>query len=152
MYNTRHYESNVQQGFRYRVLLATKSRRNHRQRASGQRGKVGDDASAASGSAIGYEAPLNTPRFHHINPFASYSNSTVAPVVFQRAFAYHRSQYSRYSAIYTDGSKRGDYVGCGVVIEDVTHGYRLTLLAAFSLGVAIYRHFGKHGLHEPGEP
>ncbi|GFU35828.1 RNase H domain-containing protein [Trichonephila clavipes] len=39
-----------QQGFRYRVLLATKSRRNHRQRASGQRGKVGDDASAASGS------------------------------------------------------------------------------------------------------
>ncbi|GFU43470.1 hypothetical protein TNCV_53671 [Trichonephila clavipes] len=44
------------QGFRYRVLLATKSRRNHRQRASGQRGKVGDDASAASGSAIGYEA------------------------------------------------------------------------------------------------
>ncbi|GFW78960.1 RNase H domain-containing protein [Trichonephila clavipes] len=26
MYNTRHYESNVQQGFRYRVLLATKSR------------------------------------------------------------------------------------------------------------------------------
>ncbi|GFX26144.1 hypothetical protein TNCV_3720661 [Trichonephila clavipes] len=56
MYNPRHYESTLQQGFRYRVLLATKSRRNHRQRASGQRGKVGDDASAASGSAIGYEA------------------------------------------------------------------------------------------------
>ncbi|GFX25590.1 hypothetical protein TNCV_3124261 [Trichonephila clavipes] len=52
----RHYESTVQQGFRYRVLLATKSRRNHRQRASGQRGKVGDDAPAASCSAIGYEA------------------------------------------------------------------------------------------------
>ncbi|GFU68948.1 hypothetical protein TNCV_2435221 [Trichonephila clavipes] len=56
MYNTRHYESTVQQGFRYRVLLATKSRRNHRQRASGQRGKVGNDPSAASSSAIGYEA------------------------------------------------------------------------------------------------
>ncbi|GFX06655.1 uncharacterized protein TNCV_382511 [Trichonephila clavipes] len=55
MYNTRHYESTVEQGSRYRVLLATKLRRNHRQ-ASGQRGKVGDDASAASGSAIGYEA------------------------------------------------------------------------------------------------
>ncbi|GFU28298.1 hypothetical protein TNCV_99721 [Trichonephila clavipes] len=53
MYDTRHYESTLQQGFRYRVLLATKSRRNHRQRASGQRGKVGDDASAASGSAMG---------------------------------------------------------------------------------------------------
>ncbi|GFX36908.1 hypothetical protein TNCV_501481 [Trichonephila clavipes] len=46
MYDPRHYESTVQQGFRYRVLLATKSRRNHRQRASGQRGKVGDDAPA----------------------------------------------------------------------------------------------------------
>ncbi|GFV01098.1 putative RNA-directed DNA polymerase from transposon X-element [Trichonephila clavipes] len=67
----------------------------------------------------------NTPRFHSINPFATYSKSTVAPVVFQRVFAYHRSQYSRYSAIYTDGSKRANYVGCGVVIEDIMHGYRL---------------------------
>ncbi|GFS53299.1 RNase H domain-containing protein [Trichonephila clavipes] len=39
MYNTRHNESTLQQGFRYRVLLATKSRRNHRQRASGQQQK-----------------------------------------------------------------------------------------------------------------
>ncbi|GFU13070.1 RNase H domain-containing protein [Trichonephila clavipes] len=45
----------------------------------------------------------NTPRFHSINPFATYSKSTVAPVVFQRVLAYHRSQYSRYSAIFTDG-------------------------------------------------
>ncbi|GFV38632.1 putative RNA-directed DNA polymerase from transposon X-element [Trichonephila clavipes] len=52
--------------------------------------------------------PWNTPRFLYINPFATYSKSTVAPVVFQRVFAYHRSQYSRYSAIYTDGSKRAD--------------------------------------------
>ncbi|GFY31911.1 RNase H domain-containing protein [Trichonephila clavipes] len=35
--------------------------------------------------------PWNTPRFHYINPFATYSKSTVAPVVFQRVFAYHRS-------------------------------------------------------------
>ncbi|GFV67205.1 uncharacterized protein TNCV_3669601 [Trichonephila clavipes] len=28
MYNTRHYESTLQQGFRYRVFLATKSRTN----------------------------------------------------------------------------------------------------------------------------
>ncbi|GFV99622.1 putative RNA-directed DNA polymerase from transposon X-element [Trichonephila clavipes] len=68
---------------------------------------------------------LFQPWFHYINPFASYSKSTVVPVVFQRIFAYHRSQYSRYLAIYTDGSKRADYIGCGVVIEDVTHGYRL---------------------------
>ncbi|GFW21509.1 probable RNA-directed DNA polymerase from transposon X-element [Trichonephila clavipes] len=77
----------------------------------------------------------------YINPFATYSKSTVAPVVFQRVFAYHRSQYSRYSAIYTDGSKRADYVGCGVVIEDIMHGYRLdTSCSVFTAeAVAIYR-------------
>ncbi|GFU21467.1 probable RNA-directed DNA polymerase from transposon X-element [Trichonephila clavipes] len=85
--------------------------------------------------------PWNTPRFHYINPFATYSKSTVAPVVFQRVFEYHRSQYSRYSAIYTDGSKRADYVGCGVVIEDIMHGYRLdTSCSVFTAeAVAIYR-------------
>ncbi|GFU36741.1 putative RNA-directed DNA polymerase from transposon X-element [Trichonephila clavipes] len=73
--------------------------------------------------------------------FATYSKSTVAPVVIQRVFAYHRSQYSRYSAIYTDGSKRADYVGCGVVIEDIMHGYRLdTSCSIFTAeAVAIYR-------------
>ncbi|GFV94149.1 RNase H domain-containing protein [Trichonephila clavipes] len=84
--------------------------------------------------------PWNTPRFHYINPFANYSQSTVVPVVFQRVFAYHRSQYSRYSAIYTDGSKRVDYVDCGVVIEDIMHGYRLdTSCSVFTAeAVAIY--------------
>ncbi|GFW49913.1 pggt1b [Trichonephila clavipes] len=62
-------------------------------------------------------------------------------VVFQRVFAYHRSQYRMFSAIYTDGSKRADYVGCGVVIEDVTHGYRLDpSCGVFTAeAVAIYR-------------
>ncbi|GFY27956.1 RNase H domain-containing protein [Trichonephila clavipes] len=47
----------------------------------------------------------------------------------------------RYSAIYTDGSKRADYVGCGVVIEDIMHGYRLdTSCSIFTAeAVAIYR-------------
>ncbi|GFV92390.1 integrase catalytic domain-containing protein [Trichonephila clavipes] len=85
--------------------------------------------------------PWNTPRFHYINSFASYSKSIVTPVIFQRVFTYHRSQYSRYSAIYTDGLKRADYVGCGVVIEDVTHGYRLDpSCSVFTAeAVAIYR-------------
>ncbi|GFU66276.1 RNase H domain-containing protein [Trichonephila clavipes] len=84
--------------------------------------------------------PWSTPRFHFINPFATYSKSTVAPVVFQRVFTYHRSQYSSYSTIYTDGSKRADYVGCGVVIEDIMHGYRLdTSCSIFTTeAVAIY--------------
>ncbi|GFV71171.1 RNase H domain-containing protein [Trichonephila clavipes] len=85
--------------------------------------------------------PWNTPRFHYINPFASYSKSTVKPVIFQRVFAYHRSQYRRYSAIYTDGSKRADNVGCEVVIEDATHGYLLDpSCSVFTAeAVAIYR-------------
>ncbi|GFT94173.1 RNase H domain-containing protein [Trichonephila clavipes] len=110
--------------------------------------------------------PWNTPRFPYINPFATYSKSTVAPVVFQRVFAYHRSQYSRYSTIYTDGSKRADYVGCGVVIEDIMHGYRLdTSCSIFTAeAVAIYRalqlidplrgspSLGEYGVHAPEVP
>ncbi|GFU46947.1 pggt1b [Trichonephila clavipes] len=68
------------------------------------------------------------------------TKSTVAPVVFQRVFAYHRSQYSHYSAIYTDGSEtRADYVGCGVVIEDIMHDYRLDTCSFSAEAVAIYR-------------
>ncbi|GFT31879.1 RNase H domain-containing protein [Trichonephila clavipes] len=68
-------------------------------------------------------------------------NPLLAPVVFQLVFTYHRGQYSRYSAIYTDGSKRADYVGCGVVIEDIMHGYRLdTSCSIFTAeAVPIYR-------------
>ncbi|GFT81039.1 RNase H domain-containing protein [Trichonephila clavipes] len=69
--------------------------------------------------------PWNTSRFHYINPFATYSKSAIAPVAFQRIFAYHRSRYSDYSPIYTDDSNRTDYVGCGVVMEDNMRGYRL---------------------------
>ncbi|GFT13446.1 RNase H domain-containing protein [Trichonephila clavipes] len=41
----------------------------------------------------------------------------------------------------TDGSKRADYVGCGVVIEDIMHGYKLdTSCSIFTAeAVAIYR-------------
>ncbi|GFW69753.1 RNase H domain-containing protein [Trichonephila clavipes] len=66
--------------------------------------------------------------------------STVTPVIFQSVFAYHRSQYSGYSAIYTDGSKRAGYVGCGVVIEDIMYGYRLnTCRVLIAEAVVIYR-------------
>ncbi|GFX62933.1 pggt1b [Trichonephila clavipes] len=56
--------------------------------------------------------------------FANFSKFIVAPVVFQRVFAFHRSQYRQFSLIYTYGSKRVGYVGCGVVIEDNMLGYR----------------------------
>ncbi|GFW85112.1 RNase H domain-containing protein [Trichonephila clavipes] len=54
--------------------------------------------------------------------------------------AYHRSQHSKFSAIYTDGSKREDYVGCGVMIEYIMHGYRhVTSCSVFTAeAVTIY--------------
>ncbi|GFV72322.1 pggt1b [Trichonephila clavipes] len=81
--------------------------------------------------------PWNTPRFHYINHFVIYSKSPVTPIIFQRVFAYHSSQYSGYPAIYTDGSKGADYVGCGVVIEDVTLDPSCSVFTAEV--VAIYR-------------
>ncbi|GFU89518.1 RNase H domain-containing protein [Trichonephila clavipes] len=69
--------------------------------------------------------PWNTQRFHYNKPFTTYSKSAVAPVAFQRIFAYHRSRYCDYSPIYTEGSKRTDYIGCGVLMEDNMRGYRL---------------------------
>ncbi|GFX71465.1 RNase H domain-containing protein [Trichonephila clavipes] len=85
--------------------------------------------------------PWNTPRFHYINPFATYSKSDIALVAFQRIFAYHRSRYSDYSPIYTDGSKRTDYVGCGVVMEDNVRGYRLDNCCSIftAEAIALYR-------------
>ncbi|GFV30714.1 probable RNA-directed DNA polymerase from transposon X-element [Trichonephila clavipes] len=37
----------------------------------------------------------NTPCFRFINPYATYSKSAIAPVAFQRIFAYHRSRYTQ---------------------------------------------------------
>ncbi|GFU66917.1 RNase H domain-containing protein [Trichonephila clavipes] len=69
--------------------------------------------------------PWNTPLFHYINPFSTYSKFAIATVDFQLIFAYHRSRYSDYSPIYIDGSKRTDYAWCGVVMEGNRRGYRL---------------------------
>ncbi|GFX78313.1 putative RNA-directed DNA polymerase from transposon BS [Trichonephila clavipes] len=85
--------------------------------------------------------PWNTPCFRYINPYATYSKSAIAPVAFQRIFACHRSRYSDYSPIYTDGSKRADYVGCGIVMEDNMRGYRLENCCSISTAeaIALYR-------------
>ncbi|GFX46655.1 RNase H domain-containing protein [Trichonephila clavipes] len=85
--------------------------------------------------------PWNTPCFRYIDPYATYSKTAIAPVAFQRIFAYHRSRYSDYSPIYTDGSKQTDYVGCGVVMEDNMRGYRLDNCCSIftAEAIALYR-------------
>ncbi|GFT47178.1 RNase H domain-containing protein [Trichonephila clavipes] len=85
--------------------------------------------------------PWNTPRFHYINPFATYSKSAIAPVAYQPIFAYHRSRYSDHSPIYTDGSNRTDHVGYVVAVDDNVRGYRLNnCCSIFSAeATALYR-------------
>ncbi|GFX82746.1 RNase H domain-containing protein [Trichonephila clavipes] len=97
--------------------------------------------------------PWNTRRSHYTNSFASYSKTTVTPIVFQCIFAYHCSQYRSCLPIFTDGSKRADYVGCGVMIEDNMHGYSLNTSCSIFTAKAfavyrtlqlIYSRFGKN--------
>ncbi|GBN97857.1 putative RNA-directed DNA polymerase from transposon X-element [Araneus ventricosus] len=54
-----------------------------------------------------------------------FDKSETAPVVFQQLFLYHRSPYSSFIPIFTDGSKSGGHVGCGVVFSSDTLSYRL---------------------------
>ncbi|GFU43943.1 pggt1b, partial [Trichonephila clavipes] len=73
-------------------------------------------------------------------PFATYSKSTVAPVVFNAS-----SPATAVSIVVIRPStlmvRTCRYVGCGVVIEDIMHGYRLdTSCSIFTAeAVAIYR-------------
>ncbi|GFX10883.1 hypothetical protein TNCV_3196441 [Trichonephila clavipes] len=63
--------------------------------------------------------PWNTPRFHYINPFATYSKSTVAPVVFQRVFAYHRPSGGSPPLGDTNWAADQDPCGEGYVAEEL---------------------------------
>ncbi|GFX16784.1 pggt1b [Trichonephila clavipes] len=74
-------------------------------------------------------------------PFCRVSKNTVTHVIFQCIFTYQRSQESGYSAIFTDGSKRADHVGCEVMIENNMHDYRRdTSCSVFTAeAVTIYR-------------
>lgn len=69
--------------------------------------------------------PWDIPQFSFINPFSSYDKSSTAPTVFQQLFHYHRTQYSSYVPVFTDGSKSDGYVGCGIIFPSVTWGHRL---------------------------
>ncbi|GFU04143.1 RNase H domain-containing protein [Trichonephila clavipes] len=84
--------------------------------------------------------PWNIPRLDYINPYTTYSKSAIAPVTFQHIFAYHRSRYSDYFPIYRDLSKRTDYVGCGVVMEDNRRGYQLDNCCSVFTAEAITLH------------
>ena len=54
-------------------------------------------------------------------------------IIYLTLFPSHRSHYHNYIDVYIDGSKTGNYVGCGVVCENTVLSYHLpTSFSAFS--------------------
>ncbi|GFT61983.1 hypothetical protein TNCV_2083561 [Trichonephila clavipes] len=176
MYNTRHYESTLQQGFRYRVLLAAKSRRNHRQRASGQRGKESwsqqlDNKLHSVKPVIGawpvmplrrtdvkIDSSSHWPYSLHTQAFVVWRTFNILTNVWRsianfgscaikpNSLTQLASPTTAVSIVVIRPSTlmvRNVQItcGCGVVIEDIMHGYRLdTSCSIFTAeAVAIYR-------------
>ncbi|GFV96745.1 putative RNA-directed DNA polymerase from transposon X-element [Trichonephila clavipes] len=52
--------------------------------------------------------------FNYSNPFSGYDKAGTADVIYQQLFSFHRSKYSKYIPVYTNGSKSAGHVGCGV--------------------------------------
>ncbi|GFX80396.1 putative RNA-directed DNA polymerase from transposon X-element [Trichonephila clavipes] len=61
--------------------------------------------------------PWDIQIFHYHNPFSGYDKAGTAAVIYQQLFSFHRSKYSKYIPVYTDGSKTAGHVGCGVVFK-----------------------------------
>ncbi|GFS79737.1 uncharacterized protein TNCV_4894941 [Trichonephila clavipes] len=58
--------------------------------------------------------PWDIQIFNYHNPFSGYDKAGTAAVIYQQLFSFHRSKYSKYIPVYTDGSKTAGHVGCGV--------------------------------------
>ncbi|GFV68799.1 uncharacterized protein TNCV_1969711 [Trichonephila clavipes] len=69
--------------------------------------------------------PWDIPIFNYSNPFSGYHKAGTAAVIYQQLFSYHRSKYSKYIPVYTDGSKTAGHVGCGVVFNNTILSFSL---------------------------
>ncbi|GFV39566.1 RNase H domain-containing protein [Trichonephila clavipes] len=69
--------------------------------------------------------PWNIQIFNYSNPFSGYDKVGTADVIYQQFFSFHRSKYSKYIPVYTDGSKTAGYVGCGVVFNNTILSFTL---------------------------
>ncbi|GFX09406.1 putative RNA-directed DNA polymerase from transposon X-element [Trichonephila clavipes] len=63
--------------------------------------------------------------FNYHNPFSGYDKAGTAAVIYQQLFSFHRSNYSEYIPVYTDGSKTAGHVGCGVVFNNTILSFSL---------------------------
>ncbi|XP_055924553.1 uncharacterized protein LOC129956647 [Argiope bruennichi] len=85
--------------------------------------------------------PWDTPNFSFLNPFTGFDKSTTAPIIFQKLFQDHRSQYYSYTEVFTDGSKSNSHVGSGVVLPTQTYSYSLpTLLSVLTAELVAITH------------
>ncbi|GFT94123.1 probable RNA-directed DNA polymerase from transposon X-element [Trichonephila clavipes] len=62
--------------------------------------------------------PWDIQIFNYHNPFSGYDKAGTAAAIYQQLFSFHRSKYSKYIPVYTDGSKTAGHVGCGVVFNN----------------------------------
>ncbi|GFU33749.1 probable RNA-directed DNA polymerase from transposon X-element [Trichonephila clavipes] len=98
--------------------------------------------------------PWDIQIFNYSNPFSGYDKTGTAAVIYQQLFSFHRSKYSKYIPVYTDGSKTAGHVGCGVVFNNTilnftlhnsmsVFSYELTaiLVALQHIIVSNHRHF-----------
>ncbi|GBM53583.1 RNA-directed DNA polymerase from mobile element jockey [Araneus ventricosus] len=69
--------------------------------------------------------PWNIPQFSFLNPFSGFDKSKTSPVIYQQLFSFHRSRYSSYRPIFTDGSKAVGHVGCGIIFDADISSFRL---------------------------
>ncbi|GBM12996.1 putative RNA-directed DNA polymerase from transposon X-element [Araneus ventricosus] len=69
--------------------------------------------------------PWNIPQFSFLNPFPGFDKSRTSPVIYQQLFSFHRSRYSSYRPIFTDGSKAVGHVGCGIILDADISSFRL---------------------------
>ncbi|GFT58254.1 putative RNA-directed DNA polymerase from transposon X-element [Trichonephila clavipes] len=63
--------------------------------------------------------------FNYSNPFSGYAKAGTADVMYQQLFSFHRSKYSKYTSVYTDGSRTAVHVGCGVVFNNTILSFTL---------------------------
>ncbi|GBO42443.1 hypothetical protein AVEN_76070-1 [Araneus ventricosus] len=80
------------------------------------------------------KSQTNQPSIKYIDPFSLFHKPSTARVVFYQIFNLHRSLYSQYVPVVTDGSKTTNYVGCSVAFPNSVSAYKLN--AALSVYIA----------------
>ncbi|XP_055924597.1 uncharacterized protein LOC129956691 [Argiope bruennichi] len=77
-------------------------------------------------TGVFHQAPWEMLSVEHINPFINFNKTETSPVIFQSIFHSHRSQYSDYIAVFTDGSKTEGHTGFGVIFDNTSYNHSLT--------------------------